>query len=109
MNSTGLIRSTPGLTHRKLDFWCRNGVFGASKIDGGGSGSRREFDETEIRIARVLARLSSTFGGWTGGRGGSVQIYRAIAEQIRAGEDNAATLDLGGGAVLMVDVGAELD
>lgn len=106
MNSTELIATTPSLTHRKLDFWCHRGVFGDAKSIGGGSGSRRDFDDTDIRIARVLARLSDTFGSWTGRRGGSVEIYREVARQIRAGEDNAATVQLGAGTVLLVDVGS---
>lgn len=108
MNSTELIANTPGLTHRKLDFWCHRGVFGSAKSVGGGSGSRREFDDTEVHIARVLARLSDSFGGWTGRRGGSVEIYRAVAEQIRSGELISATVQLGGGAVLIVPLEADL-
>lgn len=107
MNSTELISTTPNLTHRKLDFWCNRGVFGDAKLVGGGSGSRRDFDEIEVRIARVLAGLSETFGSWTGRRGGSVEIYREVARQIRAGEDVSAVVQLGNGAVLIVPVEAE--
>jgi hypothetical protein len=108
MNSTELIARTPGLTHRKLDFWCHRGVFGDAKSAGGGSGSRRDFDETEVTIAQVLARLSDSFGGWTGRRGGSVEIYRAVAEQIRDGQETSATVQLGGGTVLIVPLEADL-
>lgn len=103
MKSTELVETTPGLTYRKLDFWCRHGVFGNEKIDPG-SGYRREFSEVEVRIARIVNRLSEVLGMWTGRRGGAMSIYRAVAQQVRDGVQVSAVVQLGGGCVLVVDI-----
>lgn len=109
MNSADLIAATPGLTYRMLDFWCHKGVFGDRVSAGSGSGYRRNFTAQDLAIARVLARFSVTFGEWTGRRGGPVEIYRAIADQMRSGNTAVAIVELGGGVTLSVDVREGID
>jgi hypothetical protein len=87
MNSRELIARCENLTHRKLDYWCHNGVFDEDKVGLHRSGVRRTFSEDELQIAQVLAKVSAAFDTWSNGRGGLVALYREIARQIRTGTD----------------------
>ena len=100
MNSKELVEACPGLTYRKLDFWCNRGVFGEQKAVGS---LRRHFDDDEERVARVLGRVSAAFGQWSGGKGGFVGVYREIAVQVAAGAPQAV-VKLNEGVSIVVDV-----
>lgn len=91
MNSTDLISTSPGLTHRRLDYWCDHGVFGDTKARPG-RGTRRDFDAEDVLVARTLARVSYAMRTWRLGPGSSVGLYRHIAAQVREGGDVTVTL-----------------
>lgn len=100
MNSGDLIERCPHLTHRKLDYWCHNGIFDDNKVVTRRA-VRRDFTEEELKIARVLARVSHAFDEWSNGRGGFVAVYKEIANQIRAGVQVVEVV-LAGGITLHV-------
>jgi hypothetical protein len=84
MRTRELIEQCEGLSYRKLDYWCQQGVFDGQHINDRPH-RRREFSEEDLRVAQLLARVSTVFARWSGGRGGFVAIYREIAHQVRAG------------------------
>jgi hypothetical protein len=49
---------TARVTFRQIDYWARTGLLRAHN-EGQGSGTWREFSETETRVAYVLGRLSA--------------------------------------------------
>lgn len=102
LSSYDLVDTCRGLTYRKLDHWCRAGVFGAAKADMG-SGTRRTFDEVDTLVARVLGVLSNAFDEWSGGRGGMISLYTDVAAQIRQGE-RLPRVQLTEGVFVTVDV-----
>lgn len=67
-----------GATYRQLDYWSKLGVLQPDG-EGGGSGSRRSWPATEIRIAKVLAAYSKVSGPTSG----SPAYRKDIAEAIR--------------------------
>jgi hypothetical protein len=74
----------PGLTHRKLNYWCICGLFGPEQ-QGLGSGSRRRFTAEDVVVLRAIDRVSVALVS-TGGRcGGDTELYRDVAAQVRAG------------------------
>jgi hypothetical protein len=105
MNATSLLRECPGLTYRKLDSWCTEGVFGAHNRHCG-SGRRRTFTDEDLTVARLLARVSSDLSFLFGTTAGSWPLYQVIAEQIRAGRNQVA-LRLPDGLTLTIDVYTE--
>jgi hypothetical protein len=95
MKSRELVSQSQSLTYRKLDYWCQLGVFGQNQV-ANRPNRERDFSDEDLRIAQVLARVSSAFYEWSGGRGGLVAIYREIADQMRVGVDPIhVTLDEG--------------
>lgn len=54
--TNGFVRRTAGISYRRLDYWCRNGLLGADKATGSGHG--RRFTAADVRTAIVLARLT---------------------------------------------------
>jgi hypothetical protein len=84
MKSHDLVSQSQNLTYRKLDYWCQLGVFGERHVCKRPN-RLRDFSDEDLRIAQVLARVSTAFYQWSGGRGGLVAIYGEIAEQMRAG------------------------
>lgn len=84
MKSRDLMAQCENLSYRKLNYWCVQGLFG-DDLD---TPSRyRDFTETDLRAAQVIARVSNMFGKWSGGRGAFVGLYREIANQARTGAD----------------------
>jgi hypothetical protein len=102
MNSAALVAECDGLTYRKLDYWCHNGIFG-DRLRVPGRSNPRTFTDEDIHVARVLARISLTFDSFTGARGGWVNFYTEIANQIRSGSD-VVDLSLGRGVTFCVDI-----
>lgn len=102
MKSVELVESCRGLTYRKLDHWCRRGVFGADMMRPG-SGSSRDFTSEDAYIAKVLGRVSLAMDEWSDGRGGCVPIYAAIATDLRSGSRDI-TIVLSDGVRLSVNV-----
>lgn len=87
MKSNDLISQCENLTHRKIDYWCQQGVFLDNHTDGKRR-RQRDFSNGDLLIARVISRLSTGFDTWTGGRGGFIPVYREVARQVRAGIGN---------------------
>lgn len=56
MRSTEVVART-GATYRQIDYWTRMCLFSAGRV-GGGSGSRREFDDPEVVLVRALVLIS---------------------------------------------------
>ncbi|QBQ74857.1 tanscription factor [Caudovirales GX15bay] len=102
LSSHEVVQQCAGLTYRKLDHWCRAGVFGEEQADLG-SGGRRVFDDGDLAVARVLGRLSSVMDAWSGGRGGMVLLYTRVANQVRNGE-RRPKVDLAGGIYVALDL-----
>lgn len=83
LSGTAFLAEVPGLNYRRLDYWCRHGIFGTDVVDLG-SGSRRRFHRDDIRVARALT-LASDFGSQMArGTGMSVKNLRMIAAEVRA-------------------------
>lgn len=75
--STVEFAEAAGITYRQADYWCRNEVL-APAAPAKGSGSRRRFDEREIRVARLIAAVTFSNGG------PGCEVYARIARQARA-------------------------
>jgi hypothetical protein len=84
MRSQDLISLCENLTHRKIDYWCQQGIFADDAMTDGRR-TRREFSDEDLQVALVLARVSAAFDRWSNGRGGFIAIYREVARQVRAG------------------------
>ncbi len=54
--TNGFVRRTADISYRRLDYWCRAGLFGDDKATG--SGHDRRFTAADVRTAVVLARLT---------------------------------------------------
>jgi DNA-binding transcriptional MerR regulator len=65
-----------GITYRRLDFWVRQGYLRPAGQTG--TGHRRKWPESEVRVARHMSRLIDA--GWT---------VAAAARIARAGEGRA--------------------
>lgn len=104
MNSRDLIALCENLTHRKLDYWCHNGVFDTETSDHQRSGVRRTFTEEDAQIAKVLDKVSTAFDIWSGGRGGLVAIYREIAQQMRRLGTDMVDIELTDGVNVVVRI-----
>lgn len=46
-----------GITYKQLDWWCRTDLIRPSIHDGRGSGDRRCYSVTDVRIVRTISRL----------------------------------------------------
>lgn len=105
MNSFEVVAACEpfGLTYRKLDYWCRQGVFGRDK-SGVKQGGRRFFDDEDLQVAKVIARVSTALGG---ARFASVNTYRAIADQMYSGVDEVM-VEFAPGIHLYVDLGVKV-
>lgn len=86
MKSRDLMDLCDGLSYRKLDYWCQQGVFLNQRPEDR-QYRRRDFTPEDLRVAQVLAHVAGVFNLWSGGRGGFVAVYREIADQVRAGAD----------------------
>lgn len=75
-----------GVTFRQLDHWSRRGVLG--EMDTPGSGRRRRFNDDDVRLFRVLGRVSSMAMSLFGTiHAGSTELYAEIASVLRANPD----------------------
>lgn len=84
INAQTLLERVVGLTPRKLDCWCNEGIFRPQNIHPG-SGHRRAFTDEDVLVAIVLGRLSVDLALLFGDMVGSWVLYREVAEQVRAG------------------------
>ena len=55
MRSETIIADTPGLTYRRLDYWCRAGYLGQGHARPVGSGYQRNFSAEEVARLRHMA------------------------------------------------------
>jgi len=101
MKSLDLVENCPGLTYRKLDHWCRNGVFGDTYAQLP-EHVRRDFTDEDARVAKVLGRVSLAFESWSH-RGGLLPLYREIAVQVRD-DVSVAVVRIGPGITFIVDL-----
>lgn len=67
-----------GITYRQADYWIRQGILRPIGEGRPGSGARREWDEHEIRVARVVAAVIVPSGGRV------VSNWPKLAETLRA-------------------------
>lgn len=55
--STAEVADAAGVSYRRLDYWIRVGAAVQAVQEANGSGSRRRFDRSEIRVVRAVAAL----------------------------------------------------
>ena len=60
--STTEVAAATGLSYRVLDYWTRNNVIRPSVSDDRGSGSKREFSETDVAVLHAVARVVHDLG-----------------------------------------------
>lgn len=68
--STSMLASLAHVTERQVDHWCRLGRLVPARIESGwpgphgpGSGSRRKFDRSHVKVAVVLGDIMRLTGG----------------------------------------------
>lgn len=68
--SAGEVCSESGASYRQLDCWCRRGLIEPVAVlrsdgkPGGGTGSTRWFDPSQVRLVRVMRVVSQWAGGF---------------------------------------------
>lgn len=82
LKARDLINRCPGLTYRKLDYWCRGGCFGPAHAEAP-AGTRRRFTDSDLHVAQVINRVSLAFQTDRGGHADLVTVYAAISEAAR--------------------------
>jgi hypothetical protein len=94
-----------GITYRKVDYWCREGVLGEELRVPVGSGNQRQLTARDVCVLRAIERVSLALGEVTGAisKVGSITLYRLVASQVRAGAD-VVRVRLGEHVELTVDV-----
>lgn len=102
-SSQDLIDECPGLTYRKLDYWCRGGCFGPAQALAG-KGTRRKFTESDRQIAHIISRVSQAFETERGGHAGLVTLYNAVADAARGQSTTHIHIPLSAGVTLQVRV-----
>lgn len=75
LTSTELARLA-GLTYRQVDYWAQSGLLRPC-LPSRGSGTSRQFEPSEVHVARVVGRLSSI--------GVEGTLLRVIARALRNG------------------------
>lgn len=105
LTSQDIISRCPGLTYRKLDYWCKGGCFGPEHALTG-TGGRRRFDEDDVLIARIINRVSLAFQTERGGHADLVTVYEAVARAVRSFDTSIerVTVPLAAGVELRVTV-----
>ena len=73
-----------GITYRQLDLWSRSGEL-REAVPAHGSGSRRQFDETEVGVARLYRHVREELGVAIGSVPGIGARLERIAAEIRRG------------------------
>jgi hypothetical protein len=82
LTSQDIINQCPGLTYRKLDYWCKGGCFGPEQAITV-TGTRRRFTGSDLRVARVINRVSLAFQTERGGHADLVTLYSAVSDAAR--------------------------
>lgn len=100
MNAKDLMEAVPGLSYRKLDYWCENGVFGGEQREPG-SGEHRRFEPVDLDIAKVVDAFSASLASL--GLRGNVWLYRQIADDVRSGHAEIV-LAMSPGVSLHIDI-----
>lgn len=90
-----ILDTTPGLTYRKLDNWCRNGCLGELDVDTRG---RRQFTPQDLQIIQVLTKISIAFENQA-----PLMLYTAIADAMRAAT-SVANVEIIPGIELHIDM-----
>jgi hypothetical protein len=90
LTATELCEVT-GLTYRRLDWWCRHGVFGDMEVLTG-SGNQRSFEPRWVPIIEVLIRVSGKFASAGPGASLSTEHLKLIVAHVDDG-----CVDLGDG------------
>lgn len=105
LTSQELISRCPGLTYRKLDYWCKGGCFGEQHTSAG-SGTRRQFTEQDLRVAQIINRVSLAFQTKRGGHADLVALYASVGQVARHlnGQNGNIQIPLGPGVSLDVQV-----
>lgn len=80
--SQDVLNQCPGLTYRKLDYWCKGGCFGPEHALTG-TGTRRRFSEHDLYVAQVINRVSLAFQTERGGHSDLVTLYAAVSDAAR--------------------------
>lgn len=76
------VEALTGVTYRRLDHWCREGIVGERP---GGSGSKRRWTDNDVRALRVLAAAADVGPGRRGDRGGlEIPTLRTMATHYAA-------------------------
>lgn len=102
LKARDLIHHCPGLTYRKLDYWCKGGCFGDAHAQAP-SGTRRHFTADDLRLAQIINRVSLAFQTDKGGHADLVNLYTAIGVAARDA-DSPISVELAPGIELCVDV-----
>lgn len=67
LRSAQVVEMIPGLTYRKLDYWCRKGYLTPAVVGGtgaGGSGTRRVFDVNQVYELQHLVHSYALINAW---------------------------------------------
>jgi len=94
--STPQLCEFSGLTYRRVDYYCRAGVFGRKNVSPG-SGGRRRFEIEDALIAGALSAVSE-YGGLLCNQPPmlSCPLASSIAEAIRLGEGSLLMIEPSG-------------
>jgi hypothetical protein len=94
-----------GITYRKVDYWCRQGVLGEEHRRPIGSGQHRRLTALDVTALRAIERVSQELAALIGreSKVGSTVLYRLVADQVRSGAD-VVRVRLGDHVELTVDV-----
>lgn len=60
IGTTELMQRT-GVTHRQINYWCRNGVLPSVTIGSPGTGQRRIFHDSVVERVSLLVKVSKAF------------------------------------------------
>lgn len=101
LKARDLIRHCPGLTYRKLDYWCKGGAFGPIHASAP-AGTRRRFTDDDLRVAQIINRVSLAFQTDRGGHADLVNLYAAIRHAALT-PSNPIRIELAPGIELTVD------
>lgn len=102
LKARDLIHQCPGLTYRKLDYWCKGGCFGDNHANAP-AGTRRRFTGADLRIAQIINQVSLAFQTDKGGHADLVNLYTAVGIAARD-TDSPIRVELAPGIELCVDV-----
>lgn len=81
---SGQVCEMVGITYRMLDNWCLNGVVDAPPVM---PRNRREFTADQVRVLRIVARVSDMAQLLCGVGGASIPLLVLVAESLRRNPD----------------------